>query len=73
MQELLTVIAQGLVDDPSAVKVTADEPNEDGTIVYHISVAEADMAELSVSRQNCQGYPHNRSQRSYPLRRKDYG
>ena len=73
MQELLTVIAQGLVDDPSAVKVTADEPNEDGTIVYHISVAEADMAELSVSRQNCQSYPHNCSQRSYPLRRKDYG
>lgn len=30
----------GLVDDPSAVKDTADEPNEDGTIVYHISVAE---------------------------------
>ena len=26
MQELLTVIAQGLVDDPTAVKVTADEP-----------------------------------------------
>ena len=24
MQELLTVIAQGLVDDPTAVKVTAD-------------------------------------------------
>ena len=46
MQELLTVIAQGLVDDLSAVKVTADEPNEDGTIVYHISVAEADMAFL---------------------------
>ena len=46
MQELLTVIAQGLVDDPSAVKVTADEPNEDGTIVYHISVAEADMGRI---------------------------
>ena len=36
MQELLTVIAQGLVDDP----------NEDGTIVYHISVAEADMGRI---------------------------
>lgn len=46
MQELLTVIAQGLVDDPTAVKVTADEPNEDGTIVYHISVAEADMGRI---------------------------
>ena len=46
MQELLTVIAQGLVDDPTAVKVTADEPNEDGTIVYHISVAENDMGRI---------------------------
>ena len=46
MQELLTVIAQGLVDDPTAVKVTADELNEDGTIVYHISVAEADMGRI---------------------------
>jgi predicted RNA-binding protein YlqC (UPF0109 family) len=72
MQELLTVIAQGLVDDPSAVKVTADEPNEDGTIVYHISVAEADMGRI-IGKQNCQSYPHNCSQRSYPLRRKDYG
>ena len=46
MLELLTVIAQGLVDDPTAVKVTADEPNEDGTIVYHISVAENDMGRI---------------------------
>ena len=34
MQELLTVIAQGLVDDPTAVKVTADEPNEDLSLIH---------------------------------------
>ena len=50
MQELLAIIAKGLVDDPDSVKVEADAPAEDGTIVYHIHVAEDDMAELSVSR-----------------------
>ena len=28
MQELLTSIAQGLVEDPASVTVTVDEPNE---------------------------------------------
>ncbi|MCQ2514573.1 MAG: KH domain-containing protein [Ruminococcus sp.] len=46
MQELLAVIAKGLVDDPSAVKVDADAPTEDGTIVYHIHVAEPDMGRI---------------------------
>ena len=44
MQELLAIIAKGLVDDPTAVKVDADAPAEDGTIVYHIHVAENDYA-----------------------------
>ena len=46
MQELLAIIAKGLVDDPTAVKVDADAPAEDGTIVYHIHVAENDMGRI---------------------------
>ena len=46
MQELLAIIAKGLVDDPTAVKVDADAPTEDGTIVYHIHVAESDMGRV---------------------------
>ena len=46
MQKLLTVIAKGLVDDPDSVSVEADAPAEDGTIVYHIHVAESDMGRI---------------------------
>ena len=46
MQKLLTVIAKGLVDDPDSVSVEADVPAEDGTIVYHIHVAESDMGRI---------------------------
>lgn len=46
MTELLKSMAQGLVEDPSAVTVTVDEPNEDGVIVYHLSVAEGDMGRV---------------------------
>ncbi len=46
MEELLIAIAQGLVEDPSAVTVNVDEPSEDGTIVYHLHVGEADMGRV---------------------------
>lgn len=46
MQELLVHIAQGLADDPSAVKVDVDEPNEIGVIVYHLHVAPDDMGRV---------------------------
>lgn len=46
MQELLAIIAKGLVDDPNSVSVEADEPTEDGTTVYHIHVAENDMGRI---------------------------
>ena len=46
MQELLTIIAKGLVETPDAVKVEADAPAEDGTVVYHIHVAEDDMGRI---------------------------
>ena len=39
MEELLKNIAKGLVDDPDAVSVTVDEPDEHGNIVYHLHVA----------------------------------
>lgn len=46
MEELLVAIAQGLVEEPEAVRVTADEPEADGTIVYHLHVAENDMGRV---------------------------
>ncbi|HCH28083.1 MAG TPA: RNA-binding protein [Ruminococcaceae bacterium] len=46
MKELLVTIAQGLVEDPSAVNVTVDEPNEEGITVYHLNVAEGDMGRV---------------------------
>jgi uncharacterized protein len=46
MKELLIAIAQGLVEDPSTVKVDVDEPNEEGTVVYHLHVSEDDMGRV---------------------------
>lgn len=46
MKELLITIAQGLVDDPSAVTVEEDAPAEDGTVVYHLHVAPDDMGRV---------------------------
>ena len=42
MQELLLTVARGLVEDKDAVTVTVDPPREDGTVVYHLSVAEGE-------------------------------
>ena len=50
MEELLISIARGLVEQPDEVRVDTDEPAEDGTIVYHLHVAENDMEGLSASR-----------------------
>ena len=46
MKDLLTAIARGLVEDPDAVSVTADEPDVEGTVVYHLHVAENDMGRV---------------------------
>lgn len=46
MEELLVSIASGLVEDPAAVNVTVDEPDEEGVIVYHLHVAENDMGRV---------------------------
>ena len=42
----MKIIAQGLVVQPEDVSVTMDEPREDGSVVYHLHVAEADMGRV---------------------------
>ena len=46
MKELLISLASGLVENPEAVEVTVDEPNEEGVTVYHLHVAENDMGRV---------------------------
>ncbi len=46
MKELLITIAQGLVEDPSAVSVDVDAPDEEGIVVYHLHVAQPDMGRV---------------------------
>ena len=46
LEDLLRVIAQGLVEYPDDVKIDVDEPNEEGIIVYHLHVAESDMGRV---------------------------
>ena len=46
MQELLLAVARGLVEDKEAVQVTVDPMREDGTVVYHLKVAEVDMGRV---------------------------
>ena len=46
MEQLITVIAKGLVEEKDAVSVTVDPPLEDGTIVYHLHVAQEDMGRV---------------------------
>ena len=46
MEQLLISIASGLVQNPDEVKVTVDEPNENGVTVLHLSVAEGDMGRV---------------------------
>ena len=46
MEELLKTIATELVEDKASVTVSADPENEEGVIVYHLHVAEADMGRV---------------------------
>ena len=46
MEELFISMVKGLVEDPDAVKVTVDEPDEEGVIKYHINVAPDDMGRV---------------------------
>ena len=46
MQELLLAVAKGLVENKDAVQVTVDEANEEGVVVYHLTVAGEDMGRV---------------------------
>ena len=46
MEQLLLNIAKGLVEDKDAVSVTGGDKNEDGAIVFHLSVASEDMGRV---------------------------
>ncbi len=46
MKELLYAIAEGLVADKNAIQVTQDEPNDEGIIVLHLTVAPEDMGRV---------------------------
>ena len=46
MQELLIAVARGLVEIKDAVQVTVDPVREDGTVIYHLVVAEDDMGRV---------------------------
>ena len=46
MKDLLISITKGLVDNPDAVSVDVDEPNEEGVVFYHLHVAEEDMGSV---------------------------
>ncbi len=46
MEQLISLIAKGLVEDKDAVTVTADAPLEDGMIVYHLHVGPDDMGRV---------------------------
>ena len=46
MQELLLAVASGFVEDKGAVQVIVDPMREDGTVVYHLKVAEAAMGSV---------------------------
>ncbi|MDR1927137.1 MAG: KH domain-containing protein [Oscillospiraceae bacterium] len=46
MEELLLTLARGLVEEPAAVSVTVDEPNEEGIVLYHLHVGADDMGRV---------------------------
>lgn len=46
MKDLLISIAQGLVEEPDAVTVTVDDPDDEGVTVYHLHVSENDMGRV---------------------------
>ena len=46
MEELLVTIAKGLVEGKDAVSVTADAPDEEGMVVYHLHVGPDDMGRV---------------------------
>ena len=46
MEQLLVTLATGLVEEKEAVRVTVDEPDAEGVVVYHLHVAPDDMGRV---------------------------
>ena len=46
MKDLLYAIAAGLVEDKTAISITEDEPDAEGVIVFHLTVAPDDMGRV---------------------------
>ncbi len=46
MEELLRTIVSELVENKDAIEISVDEPNEEGTVVYHLHVASDDMGRV---------------------------
>lgn len=46
MENLLLVLAKGLVEQPNEVYVDTDEVNEKGIVVYHLHVSPDDMGRV---------------------------
>lgn len=46
MKDLLYTIAAGLVEDKSAIQITEDAPDEEGVVVFHLTVAPDDMGRV---------------------------
>jgi predicted RNA-binding protein YlqC (UPF0109 family) len=46
MKDLLTILARGLVEHPDEVRVTEDEPAEDGSVTLHLCVHPDDMGRV---------------------------
>ncbi|MBP1573910.1 MAG: KH domain-containing protein [Oscillospiraceae bacterium] len=46
MENLLRTIVTELVENKDAIEITVDEPNEEGTVVYHLHVAPDDMGRV---------------------------
>jgi hypothetical protein len=46
MKELLFSIVEELVEDKSAIKITEDEPDAEGVVVFHLNVAPDDMGRV---------------------------
>lgn len=50
MEQLLMAVVQGLVEDKGAVQITVSEPDAEGVITYHLTVAPDDMGRV-IGRQ----------------------
>ncbi len=46
MKELLNSIVLGLVEDKTSITITEDEVNEEGVIVFHLTVGPNDMGRV---------------------------